>query len=43
LHQLETIKIMLVNRHEQHKWSTTKRPVAEHSHDSASQPVRAGI
>ena len=43
LHQLETIKIMLVNRHEQHKCSTTKRPVAEHSHGSTSQHVRAGI
>ncbi len=43
LHQLETIKIMLVNRHQQHKWSTTKQAVSEHSHGSTTQQVRAGI
>jgi biopolymer transport protein ExbB len=43
LHQLETIKIMLVNRHEQHQWTATKRPVADHSHTVSSQHVRAGM
>ncbi len=51
LHQLETIKIMLVNRHEQHQWATTKNMTSGHansgslghSHAIPSQHVRAGI